>query len=253
MVQDDYPIIIPLKGRSDPAISPVVILIFTIEDFRHLRKNFRGSFSEEREIYNATLLNIDLDGVLLTLVGPIIGAPHAVLILEKLIAMGAETFLALGWCGSISPDVRIGDIVIPVGAVSEEGTSAHYPVEPSKVRPCQEIVDLLLEEIRENEIRYHLGYVWSTDAPYREMASKVLNYRTSGVLAVDMETSALLRVSAYRGVKIGVVLVVSDELFTLKWKPGFRSKKFVDNRKLLANIMLNAGKILLEKVIDQGS
>ncbi len=247
MVQDDYPIINPLRGRSDPAISPVVILVFTIEDFRQLRRNFLGSFCEEREIYNATLLNIDLNGVLLTLVGPIIGAPHAVLILEKLIAMGAATFLALGWCGSISPDVRIGDIVIPVGAVSEEGTSGHYPAEPSKIRPCRELIDLLMEQIREKEIRHHLGSVWSTDAPYREMASKVLKYQADGVLAVDMETSALLGVSAYRGVKIGIALVVSDELFTLKWKPGFRSKKFVDNRKLLANIMLNAAKSMLEK------
>ncbi len=239
MLRNDYPIITPKRGRSDPVISPVVILVFTIEDFRQLQKKFGASIVVEREIYNATLLNINRSGRLLTLVGPIIGAPQAVLIVEKLIAMGAVVFLALGWCGSISPRVHVGDVIFPVSAVSEEGTSGHYPVKSGQAQANREIIELLAERVRSEGIPYHIGEVWSTDAPYREMASSVLEFQQQGVLGVDMETSALLQVAGYRDVEIAVVLVVSDELFTLKWKPGFRSKKFVDNRKLVANIIID--------------
>ncbi|MGD8254540.1 MAG: hypothetical protein PVF48_09095, partial [Syntrophobacterales bacterium] len=33
-------------------------------------------------------------------------------------------------------------------------------------------------------------------------------------------------VAAYRKVRLVGLLVVSDEIFTLKWKPGFRSSRF---------------------------
>ncbi len=239
MTQKDYPIITPMRGRSDPLISPVVVLVFTVEDFREFQAKFENSIITKREIYNATLLNIDYEGRTLTLVGPIIGAPQAVLIGEKLIVMGARAFLAYGWCGSISPKVRIGDIVIAKKAISEEGTSRHYPVNPDKVRATERLVRIIASHIPPNKITCHLGTVWSTDAPYREMASKVTNYQQQGALSVDMETSALLQVAAFRGVDIAPVLLVSDELFEMKWKPGFRSKKFIDNRKLMTNIILN--------------
>ena len=67
------------------------------------------------------------DGSHVALAGPMLGAPQTVLVLERMIALGARKFIALGWCGSLRSDVRIGDIVLPSGAISEEGTSAHYP------------------------------------------------------------------------------------------------------------------------------
>lgn len=247
MSQNDYPIIIPKRGRSDPPISPVVVLIFTIEDFLEIRRRYEDFIVLEREIYNSTLLNIDRGGRLLTLVGPILGAPQAVLIVEKLIAMNAKAFLAFGWCGSISPGVRVGDIIIPVSAISDEGTSRHYPLDKkNEARATQELVELLESRLHSAGVSYHVGKVWSTDAPYREMASEVLEYQKQGALAVDMETSALFQVAAFRKVKLAVVLVVSDELFSLKWKPGFRSKKFIDNRKLVTNIILDAEETLVE-------
>ncbi len=66
-------------------------------------------------------------GVPLALVGPMLGAPQAVLVLEKLIALGVTEVMAVGWCGSLQPDVKIGDLVLPTGAFSEEGTSPHLP------------------------------------------------------------------------------------------------------------------------------
>ncbi len=246
MSQDDYPIIIPMKGRSDPPISPVVVLVFTIEDFHLIRKRFEASIILEKELYNATLMNIERDGRLLTAVGPMVGAPQAVLIIEKLIAMGARDFLAMGWCGSLSPSVRIGDVVVAESALSDEGTSKHYPVEGIRVEANRELLRILVEKLRSEGLPFHVGRVWSTDAPYREMASRVIDCRKQGVLAVDMETSAMFQVAAFRGVRMSVVLVVSDELFTLKWKPGFRSKKFIDNREMVTNIILEIEKLLSE-------
>lgn len=83
-----------------------------------------------------------------------------------------------------------------------------------------------------------MGRVWTTDAPYRETLSKVTSYQHQGVLAVEMEMSALMTVAAYRGVKLAGLLVVSDELFNLTWHAGFKNPVFKTKRELAAQTLL---------------
>ena len=62
------------------------------------------------------------------------GAPMAVMLLEQLIALGAQRLLYLGFCGALIPSYRIGDLFLPMHAIREEGTSYHYL--PADVVPC---------------------------------------------------------------------------------------------------------------------
>ena len=57
---------------------------------------------------------------------PGVGAPVTALLMEELIARGAERFLALGHVGSLQPDVELGDLVVVDRALRDEGTSHHY-------------------------------------------------------------------------------------------------------------------------------
>lgn len=70
----------------------------------------------------------------------------------------------------------------------------------------------------------HIGPHWTTDAPYRELRSKVESYRARGVLGVDMETSGMCALGAFRGVSVANLLAVSDELWH-EWRPAFRSEE----------------------------
>lgn len=241
MLQSDNHVIIrPRRARNDPQICSTVVIAFTKEDWIFLKKICGGEKCQIKEVNNAFILNGHYHGAAITIAGPLVGAPHAILMLEKLIALGAKVILAYGWCGSIHPSVRIGDIVLPGSAVSEEGTSEHYPVDQVKIKPGKNITQHLLNFLSSGKITLHRGLVWSTDAPYRETVKKVLNYKKQGVIAVDMETSALLQVAAFRGIEITVVLIVSDELFSLKWRHGFKSEKFIGNRRLVSFRILEA-------------
>lgn len=57
---------------------------------------------------------------------PGVGAPLAAGFLEEAIVMGARKVVACGGCGTLTSDVRPGDIVVPTSAVRDEGTSFHY-------------------------------------------------------------------------------------------------------------------------------
>lgn len=50
--------------------------------------------------------------------------------MEELARCGADTFVRIGTCGGIQPEVKSGDIVVATGAVRMEGTSKEYaPIE----------------------------------------------------------------------------------------------------------------------------
>jgi len=63
-------------------------------------------------------------------------------------------------------------------------------------------------------------HIVTTDAPYRELISKIEAYGRQGVLGVDMETSAMYALGQVRYVDVCNLLVVSDEL-SHEWRPAF--------------------------------
>ena len=159
------------------------------------------------------------------LAGPAVGAPMAVLALEKLVALGARRMIVYGWCGSLNETLGIGDVMLPTWAISAEGTSAHYPL---KTRPESHAStrQRLIDGLTAQGLTVRAGPVWTTDAPYRESVAQVRQLGKEGVLGVDMEFSALAAAAAFRGIQLTAVLLVSDELWSGAWNPGFRNKGF---------------------------
>jgi len=221
-------IISPHKGKKESSVTETVIMIFSPSDFERTYKLI--------QIYHPILLPLDNFKLFqlkpfyspknFCIAGPALGAPMAVLLLEKLIALGAKNILTLGCCGSLQKELTIGSFLIPTIGISEEGTSAHYPIRGKT--PCSSsFINLKIQnQFVKMGKEYVLGGVWTTDAPYRETTKKVLKYQKMGLGGVDMEMSALFTVAIFRKVELGGVLVISDELFNLKWKPGFSSQEF---------------------------
>jgi purine-nucleoside phosphorylase len=169
------------------------------------------------------------------------------MLLETLIAWGVRKIIFLGWCGAISDNVKIGDVILPTAAMIDEGTSAHYISNNSSSAASQMIVNHARKCLREEQIAFHQGTIWSTDAVYRETPAKVEYFQKQNVLAVDMETSSLFTVAKFRGVELGGILVVSDELSALKWRPGFKKKQFQQSRRKACRMVTR----LCQRLVNQ--
>jgi uridine phosphorylase len=166
-----------------------------------------------------------------------IGAPAAVTVLEELIALGVRDILVVGTGGSLQPALPIGSFIMPTSAIREEGTSFHYAPAGSDLAPDPTLAQALAEAVVALGGAVTFGPVWTTDAPYREMRSKVAAYGAMGALAVEMEASALFALAQLRGVRLALLLAVSDELFH-EWRPGFRSAELRAAQKLMAQAAL---------------
>ncbi|HUT43685.1 MAG TPA: nucleoside phosphorylase [Desulfobacterales bacterium] len=231
-------IVSPVKGKNSPDLGPVAVMVSSQSDLSLFCSLTDLDEKKYRNLFISRLYAGNNAEKEFTLVGPFVGAPYAAMLLETLIAWGVEKIIFFGWCGAISHDVKIGDIIIPNGAIIDEGTSKHYHQGNNAVsRPSSYILKNTKEALTKAGLAFHEGIVWSTDAIYRETSKKVKYYQGKDVLAVEMELSALFTVGKFRNVQMGGILVVSDELSTLTWQPGFREQRFKESRKTVVEVI----------------
>jgi uridine phosphorylase len=237
MATDDA-IIFPKKGKRSPQLGPVGVIAGTEMDLTFLCSLLDFDKTKYQKLFTSRLYVAGQSNADFSLSGPLIGAPYAAMLLETLIAWGVREILFLGWCGSISAKAKIGDIIVPTSAIIDEGTSGHYEEDDNRVSfPSALMVAKLRAELDQKCFNYHHGPVWSTDAIYRETRDKVENYQRQDVIGVEMEISALFTVARFRKVDIGAMVVVSDELASFKWRPGFKMNEFKHGRKAACTVI----------------
>jgi purine-nucleoside phosphorylase len=229
-------IVRPVCTRRTPQLGPTAIMAATEADFQILRKNL--SLPDTRKLFLGRLCFDAADKKQPALAGPLMGAPYAVMVLETLRAWGVRRAVFLGWCGTIADDLAIGDILIPDCAIIDEGTSLHYQ-QPhgGTVYPHAGRHKDLQRTLRQHAVMPKCGAVWSTDGIFRETPSQIHKFTQKGAVAVEMELSALFSAALFYRISIAAVLIVSDELLCLQWRPGFQNKVFKQSRITVCDLL----------------
>lgn len=230
-------IIHPLRTRKDEEIPPHGLLFVNPGEAKSAINDVLDRGGRRSFIHNAKLAVSASAEYFVA--GPAIGAPSAVLLVEKLIVLGAKRIILVGWCGSIDGGYVIGDVVVPHGAVCGEGTSPHYSDE-THPSPSASAAGWIKDQLQKDDMAWKdEGRIWSTDAPYRESRKQLQHLNLEDqVVGVDMEFSALCTVAAFRGIEFAGVLVVSDELWRETWRPGFKDERFRNNCRRLMDCLL---------------
>lgn len=224
--------ITPRREKGEPLLPEAGILSLNPSDSPTMQ-----ALAKEHGLRRHFLFNAQLYWNAHTFIaGPAVGAPMAVLCLEKLIALGAQRILVFGWCGSLCAQLRIGDLFLPTSGHSEEGTSSHYPV--AHPWECSLYVELGCR-LQQSGLQPRFGPIWTTDALYRETWDKVEQYADKGIMAVDMEATALQSVAAFRGTRLGTTLLVSDEFVDRQWRPGFSRRQFRERSRELLTLLFS--------------
>ncbi len=222
-------IVQPQRGNRSPRLGPTAILAATGPDVALLAACLQGASGGERPLFISRLYP-GRDGSV-SLAGPAIGAPYAAMIVETLAAWGVKTLVFVGWCGAVSPDLSVGGVVVPGAGLIDEGTSRHYLPTTTVSSPSPLLAEQLAQTCTAAGLTVSTGGVWTTDAAFRESPAKVEHFRGLGAAAVDMEASAVFTVAAFLGIEAAALLLVSDELSTLTWRPGFNAPQFLSTRE----------------------
>jgi len=237
-VRNNDAIVNPQKTKSSPDIGPVAVMAATGADLYDLCELAGYGKNDYQRLFMSRLYYGRSNPGGFCIAGPFVGAPYAVMLLENLIAWGARQIIFIGWCGAISEPVKIGDIILPTAGYIDEGTSKHYgTADKAHYQADFPLLASVRQMLAKSNCAFHEGAVWSTDAIYRETRAEVLAHQQQGLLAVEMEMSALYAVARFRGVDLAGILVVSDELSSSSWRPGFKHARFVQSRKTVCRLV----------------
>ncbi|HUU52226.1 MAG TPA: nucleoside phosphorylase [Candidatus Heimdallarchaeota archaeon] len=158
-----------------------------------------------------------------------VGAPLAVLMLERLIISGAQEIIILGFCGALDEHTDIGEAVSVTEAASEEGTSKHYFPRKKLFRASSRLRARVENTLSEQRLSFVNGPVVSTDAPFRETRSWLDRNKARGIGFVDMETSAVFALADFYGIQAAALHLVSDQLTLSSHQMGLDSLKLARN------------------------
>ena len=186
---------------GDPGRCAAIAALF--DDAHHVAQN------REFNIETGTLL-----GERVSVCSTGIGGPSAVIAMEELHQIGADTFLRTGTCGGIDLDVRSGDIVVATGAIRYEHTSQEYaPLEYPAV-PDLDLTLALRDAALAMGKTVHTGVVHCKDSFYgqhspekspmaAELQEKWRIWKRLGVKASEMESAALFVAADALGCRCG--------------------------------------------------
>jgi uridine phosphorylase len=140
-----------------------------------------------------------------------VGAPGAAVCFEELIMGGVQSIIRVGTAGSYQKEIQPGSLVISTAAVSCDGLTRQIVPPGFPAVADRKIVEALTETATStvNDLVVKEGMTLTLDAFY----SGVLEfphqlYKKAGIVAVEMENSALFVISSLKAVKAGAILAI---------------------------------------------
>ncbi len=125
-----------------------------------------------------------------------------------------DTIIRIGSAGAYDPDLKLGDLVLAQGACTDSNYGNQFEL-PGVYAPIADFG--LLREAADTcdhlGYKYKVGNVLSSDAFYSQH-SKAMNWAKMGVVAVEMEASALYMNAAFARKRALVICTISDHLIT---------------------------------------
>jgi DeoD family purine-nucleoside phosphorylase len=139
------------------------------------------------------------------------GCPGATIVFEELVQLGCKKLIRVGTCGGLQPQHALGDVIVALTAVPADSTAMHLVGnEPHCPTASWSLIHGAVHVAKEQQQAIHVGPIVSSDLFYNPTEGQYERWSARGVLAVEMEASALFTVAALRGVESACLLTVSD-------------------------------------------
>ena len=166
-----------------------------------------------------------------------IGTDNVEIVVAEILAITKRpTFIRVGSCGALQPEIRLGDLVITSGAVRLEATTSFFVHDAYPAVAHYEAVVALVEAAERLGHRAHVGV--TATAPgffgaqgraipqlpirYPDLAKEMARQR---VLNFEMEASALLVLAGLAGCRAGVVCAVYAQRVSGDFVEGERKER----------------------------
>jgi AMP nucleosidase len=179
------------------------------------------------------------------------GSPNAATVSDLLSIVQPKAVLFLGKCGGLKERTKVGDFILPIGAIRGEGASdSYFPPEVPSL-PAFMLQRATSHVIRNRDHDYWTGTVYTTNRRVWEHDEKFKEYlRMTRAMAIDMETATLFSAGFHNRLHLGALLLVSDQPMTPEGVKTIESDAKVSSDFVGSHISI--GIDTLEEIKNQG-
>jgi purine-nucleoside phosphorylase len=203
-------------GAAAGEIAPVVLLPGDPLRAKWIAETFLDDarcYTEVRGMYGFTGT---WQGRPVSVQGSGMGQPSMAIYVHELFAeYDVQSVVRVGSCGALTERLALRDVVIASGACTDSSMN-RITFEGLDYAPVADFGLLrgAVEAAEQRGTQVHVGLLFSSDSFYAarpELAARMVGY---GVLAVEMEASALYTLAAKHGRKALAICTVSDHVVT---------------------------------------
>ncbi len=163
-----------------------------------------------------------------------VGSAGAAIAFHEVIDAGAKRIIRIGTAGGLQDHTGIGDLVVPSGAIRQDGTSKLLlPVEYPAV-PNFALTMALMKNVKSRHPNTHDGVILTSDLFYPgKLPSDLAFHRDAGVTAVEMECATLFTMGFIHQVATAAVVALDGN--PLKHQEGVYDPSFDRMKQSLEN------------------
>jgi len=187
-------------------------------------------------------------GLPLAVVSHGVGAPGAAIAFEQLIQGGVKTLIRVGTAGSLQAAVPPGTVVLSTAAAREDGLTRQLVPQGFPAVAAPEVVVALRQAVQlRGEAPVPEGITLTLDAFFTGVLPLPLpEYAKAGILAVEMEISALYTIAQLRGARAGAVVAIDG------WADADLAKEYQPATEATARAIDREIEIALEALVLLG-
>ena len=211
-------------------VAPLVLTSGSAERIRRLAESFDRVelVRQQREFLTITG---SYQGIRITGLATGIGPDNtAIAVIEAVQYQPQATFIRIGSCGSLQPEIQLGDLIISTEALRHENTTQFYAPAELKAVADPLVTQALIAAAQEQGVVYHCGLTCTTSDFYHGQGRRVPGFsgcdptllprlQAKGVLNLEMEMAAyfiLAQVSDFPLRAGGLTAVFAD-----RWRGTF--------------------------------
>jgi purine-nucleoside phosphorylase len=126
---------------------------------------------------------------------------------------GVKTLVRVGSCGALAADIRLGDIIVAMGASTDSKVNRIRFLDHDFAAIADfGLVERAVNAARLQDVPVRVGNVFSSDLFYSPQVQAFDVMEKMGILGVEMEAAGLYGVAAEYGVHALTLLTVSDHI-----------------------------------------
>jgi len=156
------------------------------------------------------------EGKPVSVMGSGMGMPTLAIYINELITdYDVTTLIRVGTCGALQPDLDVGDLILPMtSSTNAQANKLRFGGLDYAPAADFDLLGRAHQAAVDRAAKVHVGGIFSSDTFYDDDPDWWRKWADFGVLAVEMETTALYTLAAKFKARALSVLTVSDNLAT---------------------------------------